>query len=180
MYSFEIPSLTRLLLECFCRSHSIRVIGYSHEVVEFFGVGCQIEKLRRVDGAGDIFPGSPLDHHVWCHCALACVFAEYGVDAGGLAFALREERSTVEGEARVDAPADEIDKGGEDVQGADVLGDGAATELFGVRDYERDSSGALEPRHLVPEPALAEHVAVIGGEDNDSVVVDFAFFKDFE
>ena len=63
-----------------------------------------------------------------------------------------------------------IDQRRQQVDERDAGGDAGGREAAGARDDERHAARAFEEAHLVPEAALAEHFAVVAGEDDDRVL----------
>ena len=63
----------------------------------------------------------------------------------------------------------QLGQGRGQVQQADRLGDTAPARRPGRADDQGDARRGLEERHLVPQAALAQHLAVVGGEDHDGV-----------
>ena len=67
------------------------------------------------------------------------------------------------------AEAGELGEGGQDVEGGD-RGVVAAGGEAGGGEHQRHAGGGLAEAHLEPEAALAEHVAVVGEEDDGGVL----------
>ncbi len=68
------------------------------------------------------------------------------------------------------ARAGEVDEGRQQVHQRHVRGDAAGAEQARRVQDERHARGALEEVHLVPQAPLAQHVAMVGGDDDDGVV----------
>jgi len=67
------------------------------------------------------------------------------------------------------AVAREVEEGRQQIDEGDVLRPPRGTDA-GPGDDERHAHRTLEEAHLVPEPALAEQVAVVGGREHHGVV----------
>jgi hypothetical protein len=67
------------------------------------------------------------------------------------------------------AVARDLGQGRQEIDGRDRLRHPARPGLAGKGDDQRHARRILMPVHLVPEAALAQHVAVIGGEEGDGL-----------
>ena len=82
-----------------------------------------------------------------------------------------EQGGAVDREVFPETGTSEVNERRQDVECRDVGGDAVRGEERGVVDQKRDAHGSFEVRHLVPESPLAEHVAVVAGEDDDGFFV---------
>ena len=65
--------------------------------------------------------------------------------------------------------AGKIDERRQQIDERHAGADAGGREAAGARNDEGHSARAFEKAHLVPEAALAEHFAVVAGEDDDRV-----------
>lgn len=146
------------------------------QVVELVRVVLQVEQLGTVRRAGSVLPGSATDHHQGRNGTLACVLGDDGVIAG-LAEEVWHHGNAVHGQLRVGLGADKVAHGGQDVERGHVLLNPMGLEPLGVGDEHGHTDRVLKVAHLVPEAALAEHVAVVTAENNDGVLVQLALLE---
>ena len=116
------------------------------------------------------------DHHRRGGRALGQVLGHDRLPATlpGSAQERREARAVHAGRLRARRQADELEQRGRDVQQRDRLGDPrarAGARAGGHPHDQRDARGLLEEGHLVPEPALAQHLSVIAREQHDGALL---------
>ena len=112
----------------------------------------------------DVFPAVLAERDERRTRSLGGIFHEHGFDAGAAVTVRLELSPSVQGAIRPSIPASSasvavrsrmLDRR-EVLPGCDPR----------ARDQQRHAHRAFEEVHLEPEPALAEHVAVIGEEDD--------------
>lgn len=90
---------------------------------------------------------------------------------------VRQQRAAFQRQAWIDLAAGQLHQGRQQVHGGYRSADAARREARRRMDQQRHARGHLEPVHLVPEAALAEHVAMVAGEHHDGVVGQPAFLQ---
>ena len=114
------------------------------------------------------FEPPPADHDDRGDGPLGQIFPDRLVVAAAPGKMGRQASPVSRGHPRV--AAGEIDEGRKQVDERDARPDAARRETAGARDDERHARGALEEAHLVPETALAQHLAVVADENDDRVL----------
>ena len=145
------------------------------EVVELVRVGIEVVQQVGVARAADQLVRAVPHHHLRRDDALGQVLARARArrrararPRAGPAQARAVERG---GRAAVGPAAGELDERRPDIEQRDGRADAPSRAMrAGLMHDQRHARRAVEERHLVPEAALAEHVAVVGGDDDDRVV----------
>ena len=110
-----------------------------------------------------------LDHHERRDCAFGEILADHLVPARR-ARELRREAGTIERCCAVgERTARELDQSRQNVDERGGLAHAPRGEALRRMHDERNAARRLEEIHFVPEPALAEHVAVIGEQQHDGI-----------
>ncbi|CAG9224308.1 hypothetical protein BVI1335_520009 [Burkholderia vietnamiensis] len=143
----------------------VRIVG---EVVQLVGVGRALHVL----------PVAAANHHDRRHRAFGEIFAERDV-VRRRAAQLRHEARAVD---RVRPAAGrrhtgEVHQRRQQVEVRHRRAHARRVEALRRMHDQRHAAAAFEERHLVPEPALAEHVAVVGRDDHDRVVGEAALLE---
>ena len=145
----------------------LRVLA-ARQVPQLARIGLHVEQLRRVHQARHVLPAAAADHHDGRRAALAHVLAHHLV-AQRRAHQRGEQRRAVQRQQRVGRGADEVQEGRQQVHGRDGGADAARREPARRVHHQRHARRRLEPAHLVPQAALAQHVAVVAREHHDGV-----------
>jgi hypothetical protein len=118
----------------------------------------------------DVFERAPPDHEDGPGCHLGAILADGLVHRVGLAPRQRHELRPSTGSPSIVASPPAMSR--------KVGSRSTSEQAFGPRPcatpgpamIKRHARGVLKEVHLVPQAALAQHVAVIGGHDDDGVV----------
>ena len=138
--------------------------GVGGEVGALVRVGLEVEEQRRIPlGQRQLQPPVAQRHHRLAR-ALGGILHRHRAAAGGV-----EALAVGRGGEGVAVDAGEGGEGRENVEGRDRAVDAARGEPGGGQ-HQRHAGRALEEAHLEPESALAEHVAVVGEEDDRGAV----------
>ena len=130
----------------------------------------EVEEERRVGLGVDVFERALAQHDDRRDRAFCGIFGDHAAAGLGAARGERHEASAVERPGDVgDRAAGKLDQRRQHVEQAGGLGDAARLKAR-CADHQRHAGACLEEAHLEPEAALAEHVAVVGGEDDDGVL----------
>ena len=145
-----------------CDGHPGRLV---REIVQLERIGLQVVEQIGVSRAADVLVAAAPDHHHRRRHAFGQVLAEHlGRSRGGARAARRRgscPRSPRPPPARRRAPR----AWGRGRAGTPARHT-AGREARHARD-QRDARRPLEERHLVPEAALAQELAVVGGEEHE-------------
>ena len=145
----------------------------ARQIVELVGIALDIEEQLGLAIAMDVFVAALAQHQRRLRQPLEEELARRHIRPT-LAAAGKEGRQAapVEGLDRVEgtAFAGQIEDRRQQIDERDIFSDSPPAFGVGRRDDQRDARRPLIGRHLVPEPALAQHVAVIGTEDDRGVV----------
>ena len=143
------------------------------EVVQLVRIRRDIVQLRRVAGAGDVFPPVAPDHEGRLERAFRHVFAEHRVGPAFLRAGREAEQAVAvdrRGIADALAVGRDVAEGRQQVHQRDMLGHLPRLQRLGCVNDHRHAGRVLEEGHLVPEATLAQHVAVVRRHDDDGVV----------
>ncbi|MDT4801954.1 hypothetical protein FQZ97_346690 [compost metagenome] len=88
-----------------------------------------------------------------------------------------QQRAAIQRQVAFQRAAGQFHQGGQQVDGGYRLAHPVRLEAPGGVDQQRHAGGHFEPVHLVPEAALAKHVAVVAGEHDQRVVGQAAFLQ---
>ena len=147
-----------------------RVLG---EIDLLQRIGREVVELLGIGAAADVFVCAAADHQQRGDGALAEIFPQHLVMAAA-AGDMGQQASPVDGGGIVGRGpiAGDFRQGRQEVDGGDRLRHPARPALAGEGDDQRHAGRILMPVHLVPEPALAQHVAMIGGEEGDGLAFE--------
>ena len=147
-----------------------RVLG---EIDLLQRIGREVVELLGIGPAADVFVCAAADHQQRGDGALAEIFPQHLVMAAA-AGDMGQQASPVDrgGVVGRRAIAGDLRQRRQQVDGRDRLRHAARPGLAGKADDQRHASGILMPVHLVPEAALAQHVAMVGGEEGDGLALE--------
>ncbi len=142
-------------------------LGSTGHVLQLQGIRFQIEEQGRVRGAGHPLEGTLLDHEHGRDGPLGQVLGDHRARRGpGAPGRERQQAAAVHGrrELRRRAVRPVVQQGREKVHQGDVGRDPPDRDA-GAGHHQGHPHRILEEVHLVPEPALAQQLAVIGSDD---------------
>ena len=135
---------------------------------ELVRVGREVEQLLGIVRAPDVLPAPAPQHHGRRSHPFGEVLDRHV--GGGRRVTCERGREAAAVERGVGLEPAQLEQRRRQVEQRDRLGDAARRDPAGRGDDQRHARGRLEEGHLVPEPALAQHLAVVGGEEHDRVV----------
>lgn len=160
------------------RGKHVGGVGHAGQVRQLARVVRQVVELVGIERAMHVLPAAAPDHHDRRERAFREVFAERDI-VRGRAVQVRHEARAVDrvGPAAGGRGAGQVDERRQQVEMRHGPAHARGAEAARRMDDQRNAAAALEERHLVPEPALAEHVAMVGRDDHDRVVGEAALFQ---
>lgn len=155
------------------------------EILTFERIRCHVIELIRIGRCMNELEAPAPQHHNRCNSAFGQVFANRFVVPimGALGTAqMRDETLTVERirPARQLFAARQFHQRGQQIEMRDRLAYPMRVELLRRMHDQRDPAAAFEESHLVPESALAKHLAVIRRHHDDGIFGKPRLFERFE
>ena len=141
------------------------MVGPVCKVVHLVRVGIKIEQQVGVKRAEDQLPAALAQAHHRGFAGLGRIFHRHRA-APPLPSGQRQQRRTIgPGADVVQRDPGQVAERGRDIQCRNRLADQAGGKAGGA-DHQRNAGGAFEEVHLEPQPALAQHVAVVRDKDD--------------